>query len=194
MLRFLGTRTMNLAFAAVIVSTIACNRGQEQIESLNSQVQTLTAQLKKMTDEAEGTDKNLKNFDTLDFAVFTGQKWDRLGESHSKDIKVFWPDGHMTQGIDKHIEDLKAMFVFAPDTRVLVHPIRTGSGKFTAVTGVMEGTFTKPMPIGNGKLIQPTGKAYKLPMATFGIWENGVMVEEHLFWDNLAFMKQIGAM
>jgi hypothetical protein len=98
----------------------------------------------------------------------------------------------MTQGIEQHIEDLKAMFVYAPDTRIKQHPIRFGSGTFTAVTGVFEGTFTKPMPIGNGKFIQPTGKAFKMPMCTIGIWENGIMIEEHLFWDNQTYMKQIG--
>jgi predicted ester cyclase len=44
----------------------------------------------------------------------------------------------------------------------------------------------------NGKSIPPTGKTYKLPMATIGLWKNGKMVEEWLFWDNQAFMKQIG--
>ena len=39
---------------------------------------------------------------------------------------------------------------------------------------------------------QPTGKAFKMPMATVGIWENGVMTEEHLFWDNQTYAKQIG--
>jgi hypothetical protein len=29
-------------------------------------------------------------------------------------------------------------------------------------------------------------------MATVGIWENGVMKEEHLFWDNQTYAKQIG--
>jgi predicted ester cyclase len=137
-------------------------------------------------------ERNLATFDTLDFTVFSNQEWTRLHESHAKNIKVYWPDGHMTEGIDVHIEDLKSMFVFAPDTRVKVHPIRIGSGKYTAVTGVFEATFTKPMPVGGGKFIQPTGKPVKIPMATFGIWENGVMVEEHLFWDNQAYMKQIG--
>jgi hypothetical protein len=137
-------------------------------------------------------EKHLDTFDTLDYVVFSNQEWSRLHESHAKDIKVYWPDGHMTQGIDVHIEDLKALFVYAPDTRIKEHPIRLGSGKYTAVTGVFEGTFTKPMPIGNGKFIQPTGKAFKMPMATIGIWENGVMIEEHLFWDNQTYMKQIG--
>jgi predicted dinucleotide-binding enzyme len=29
----------------------------------------------------------------LDFDIFSSQKWDRLGESHAKDIVVTWPDG-----------------------------------------------------------------------------------------------------
>jgi len=84
------------------------------------------------------------------------------------------------------------MFVFAPDTRIKEHPIKIASGDWTAVTGVMEGTFPKPMPIGDGKTIAPTGKSFKLPMATIGHWKNGTMDEEWLFWDNQAFMKQIG--
>ena len=88
---------------------------------------------------------------------------------------------------------MKALFVYAPDTRIKEHPIRFGSGNMTAVTGVFEGTFTKPMPIGNGKFIQPTGKAFKMPMATIGIWgPDGTMIEEHLFWDNQTYMNQIG--
>jgi hypothetical protein len=157
-----------------------------------SQVQTLKTQLKKFIDEQATAATNLTTFDTLDFIVFSNQEWTRLHESHSKDVKVYWPDGHMTQGIDVHIADLKKLFVYAPDTRIKEHPIRIGSGKYTAVTGVFEGTFTKPMPIGNGKFIQPTGKAFKMPMCTIGIWENGVMVEEHLFWDNQTYMNQIG--
>ena len=136
--------------------------------------------------------QHVATFDTLDFDVFTNQKWDRLRESHGKDIAVHWPDGHVTRGIDKHIEDLKAMFVYAPDTRIQVHPIKIAQGEWTSVVGVMEGTFTQPMPIGDGKTIPPTGKAFKLTMCTVGHWVDGVMDEEYLFWDNQTFMKQIG--
>src|ERR1044072_9491488 len=101
--------------------------------------------------QAPEVESNLKIFDTLDFDVFSNQKWDRLGESHSKDIVVTWPDGHETKGIDKHIEDLKALFVYAPDITIKTHPIRFGSGSWTTATGVMTGTFSKPMPIGEGK-------------------------------------------
>ena len=47
-------------------------------------------------------DQQLATFDTLDFDVFTNQKWDRLRESHANDITVHWPDGHQTKGIEKH--------------------------------------------------------------------------------------------
>jgi hypothetical protein len=154
----------------------------------------MKAAMQKMAEADSQARANLAEFDTLDYVVFSNQEWTRLHESHAHNIRVYWPDGHTTDGLDVHIEDLKAMFVYAPDTRIKEHPIRIGSGKYTAVTGVFEGTFTRPMPIGNGKFIQPTGKAFRMPMATIGVWENGVMTEEHLFWDNQTYMKQIGLM
>ncbi len=141
---------------------------------------------------AEQEKQHLKTFDDLDFNVYTHQKWHELGKSHAQDIIVHWPDGRTTTGIDVHIKDLEAMFVFAPDNRIQEHPIRIADGNWTAVVGILEGTFSKPMPTADGTLIQPTGKPYRLMMATVGRWANGVMEEEWLFWDNHAFMKQIG--
>jgi len=135
---------------------------------------------------------NLKTFDVLDFDVFSNQKWDRLQESHAQDIIVTWPDGHETRGIDKHIEDLKALFVYAPGITIKVHPIRFGSGTWTAVTGVMTGTFTRPMPLPDGTSIPPTGKRFAIGMVTIGHWVNGRMDHEWLFWDSGDFMKQLG--
>jgi predicted ester cyclase len=137
-------------------------------------------------------EKNLKTFDTLDFDVFSNQKWDRLHESHAKDIVVTWPDGHETKGIQKHTEDLKAMFVFAPDITIKTHPIRFGSGSWTTATGVMTGTFSRPMALADGKSIPPTGKRFAISMATIGHWKNGTMDHEWLFWDNQDFMNQLG--
>jgi hypothetical protein len=166
-------------------STSTTDNSTDNIDSLK----TIAMQLVASNDTIAS---HLKTFDELDFDVFSNQKWDRLHESHAKDIKVFWPDGSVVVGIDQHIEDLKKLFVHAPDIRIKEHPIKFGSGNYTLVTGVFEGTFSKPMPIGNGKFFQPTGKAFKMPMATVGIWKDGVMIEEHLFWDNQTYAKQIG--
>ncbi|MEU6347091.1 ester cyclase [Streptomyces sp. NPDC046977] len=137
--------------------------------------------------------RHLETFDTLDFEVFSHADWSRLGESHAQNIRVHWPDGHYTDGIDQHIADLAALFVWAPDTRIHSHPLRVAKGELTAVTGVMQGTFTRPMPDGKGGLIQPTGKKYAINMATVGLWNRrGTMDEEFLFWDNQTFYQQIG--
>lgn len=138
---------------------------------------------------------HLETFDTLDFEVFSHADWARLHESHAENIRVHWPDGHYTDGIQKHIEDLAALFVWGPDIRIDVHPIRIAQDSLTAVTGVMRGTFTLPMPDGKGGFIQPTGKAFSINMATIGSWNRqGTMDEEFLFWDNLTFYQQIGLM
>ncbi len=139
--------------------------------------------------------KNLANFDDLDFHVYTGQQWENLHRSHDKNIVVHYPDGHTTKGIPDHVKELKFMWTFAPDNRITQHPIRFGTAdaQWTAVAGFLDGTFTKPMVMADGTVIQPTGKAYHLPMATLGHWnKQGLMYEEYLFWDNATLMRQIG--
>lgn len=169
-------KTLTLSLAAVTLALAGC----------------VTPELATLQSEHVTVTKNLANFDTLDFDVFTHQKWDRLAETHASNILVHWPDGHTTTGLDVHTADLKAMFVYAPDTRIEVHSIKLGQGEYTSVVGIIEGTFTQPMPLPNGGAIQPTGKAFKLVMNTVGHWNNGVMDEEYLFWDNQTFMKQLG--
>ncbi|MEN0053262.1 MAG: ester cyclase [Mucilaginibacter sp.] len=172
--------------------TMASINSNAQASKQTKETDSLRAVITQLRAANRNVNQNLIKFDTLDYTVFSNQQWLRFHESHAQNIKVFWPDGHVTVGLAKHLQDMKALFVHAPDTRIKQHPIRFGSGNFTAVTGVFEGTFTKPMPVGNGQFIKPTGKAFKIPMATIGIWKNGVMIEEHLFWDNKAYLDQIG--
>lgn len=184
---------ITIVTALVLSGVLTVNAQSSKPAKANAaEVAALRQQLKTLAAADELVKQHLLIFDTLDYTVFSNQQWERFHESHDKNIKVYWPDGHMTEGLAIHIEDMKKLFVHAPDTRIKLHPIRFGSRDFTAVTGVFEGTFTQPMPIGNGKFIQPTGKAFKMPMATIGIWKNGVMIEEHLFWDNQTYANQIG--
>jgi len=180
---------------SMFITFVSCSNNKgDYSKEMQMKIDSMQNILKNIANGNAALEKNLMTFDTLDFTVFSNQDWVRLHESHSKDIIVNWPDGHHTNGIEKHIEDLKAMFVYAPDTRIKQHPIRfgNGTGEWTCVTGVMEGTFTKPMPLGDGKFAQPTGKSYKLPMCTIGHWKDGIMIEESLFWDNQTYMNQIG--
>ncbi len=143
--------------------------------------------------EKKSVETHIATFDDLDFNRFSHQDWDGFKHSHSEDVLVHWPDGHTTKGLKTHIEDLKYMFTYAPDTRIEEHPIKVGQGEWTAVYGIMLGTFTKPMKLPNGKVIPPTGKSFKLPMATFCHWtKDGTFDEEYLFWDNETYMRQLG--
>lgn len=187
---------IKIIIVILTVSTVTnFTSAQKKKEKYKAEIETLKQQLAEIAKANETIAKNLETFDELDFVVFTNEEWSRLHESHSEDILVHWPDGSTTKGIERHIDDLKKLFVYAPDTRIKEHPIKIGSGNLTAVMGVMEGTFTKPMPIGDGKFIDPSNKAFKINMVTIGLWnKDGMMYEEYLFWDNLTYMKQLGLM
>lgn len=178
--------------AAAILTLAGCDNGQQGTDVKPGTDSPLSAgEFGRAVDEGRPA-KNVETFDTLDFDVFSNQKWERLSESHADDIIVTWPDGHDTRGIATHIEDLKNLFVHAPDTAIKIHPIRIAKGDWTAVTGIMTGTFTRPMPMPDGSAVQPTGKKFSLPMATVAQWRDGKMVHEWLFWDNATYMAQMG--
>ena len=137
--------------------------------------------------------RHLTTFDELDFVVFTTQDWARFGESHARNIRVHFPDGHYTDGLDKHIEDMQAIFTASPDAHIRHHPLRIAKGNLTCVSGVMAGTFTRPMPDGRGGQIAPTNKSWSYNMATVGVWNSsGTMDEEWLFYDNQTYYSQLG--
>jgi SnoaL-like polyketide cyclase len=179
---------------SVALGLVACSRPSTPTSEAPGAAPESAAvkQLEAMKASETREQQNLATFDELDFDVYSHQKWDELPRSHASDIVVHWPDGRMTTGLEAHIADLKQQFVFAPDTKISLHPIKIAQDNWTAVQGVMEGTFSQPMPTPEGKSIPPTNKPFRLEMVTIGRWEDGVMKEEWLMWDNQSFMKQVG--
>lgn len=165
------------------------------IAALARRASKSTREVARSAREDERTERLLALFDDLDFNVFSHHLWDELKRSHAEHITVYWPDGHVSRGLKKHIEELRALGVPAPDMRINVHPVRFGAEGWTAVTGWIEGTFTEPMPMPDGKLIPPTGKSFHLPMATIAHWnDDDLMDAEYLFWDNQTYLKQLGVL
>lgn len=193
--------------AFICVSAIACTKhetketndktvtesGTSSASDLQARVNELEAELKQFREEKALTEMRLQRFDSLDFEFYNKQNWEGFKISHANDIKVIYPDGKETKGIyPAHIDMLTPMFAFAPDTKIQNHPVKFGNGDWTCVIGEMDGTFSKPMKMPNGKTISPTNKKFKLRMATIGHWKDGKMIEEYLFWDNASLMQQIG--
>ncbi len=150
-------------------------------------------QLAEYQAQASTVSQHLEAAELFENDVFNSQEWERVASTHAENVKVHWPDGHITVGLEAHIHDLKGMFVYAPDTEVESRQVTIGQGQWTSVVSTLEGTFTEPMPTGNGQVIEPTGKRFKLNMVTMSHWDAmGMMDEKYLFWDNYALMKQLG--
>jgi hypothetical protein len=188
-----------------VVALVGAGAACERVESAPVEAHTQKKDAKDSKEAKEAREANacntrdrvaaqhLKAFDELDFNVFSNQRWSELQETHDKDIVVHWPDGRSTKGLDVHVSDLSEMFAYAPDTQIKEHPIRIANGEWTAVMGIIEGTFTKPMTLPDGTTVEPTDKRFRLPMATLGHWtKEGVMDEEYLFWDSGTLMQQMG--
>lgn len=184
-------KIFSLIFSALLIGImlVACNDNQTSKANTDESKSTNS----ETTNNDQLTQERLRRFDSLDFQFYSNQKWDSFAISHDSNIKVIYPDGTTTTGLyPQHIDMLTPLFAFAPDTKITSHPVKFGSGDWTAVIGEMEGTFSKPMAMGNGKVIQPTGKKFKLSMSTIAHWKDGKMIEEYLHWDNYSMMKQIG--
>ncbi|AXY76348.1 polyketide cyclase [Paraflavitalea soli] len=182
-----------LPFTGLLIIQLASCSGTGNPAAMQAKIDSLQGELNKFQAEKAWTEMRLARFDSLDYIFYSNQQWADFAISHADNIKVYYPDGAITEGLyPHHIDMMKPMFVFAPDTKIKTHPVKFGSGDWTAVIGEMEGSFSQPMPVGNGKTIPPTGKKFKLGMCTIGHWKDGKMIEEYLFWDNQAFMKQIG--
>lgn len=185
---------VGLCIIGATLNFVSCGTGVGTSSNLQAKVDSLQNELKKLTDEKATTVLRLKKIDSLDFDYFNNQKWEMFVRSHADNIKCYYPDGSTTVGLyPQHIDQLKPMFVFAPDVKCVGHAAGFGGGEWTCTIEEVEGTFSKPLPLGNGKTIAPTGKRFKFSMATVGHWgADSKMTEEYLFWDNQSIMKQIG--
>ncbi len=160
---------------------------QAKIVELQKQVDTFKA-------EKELVAKNIALFDELDLVAFNNRDMKRIAEIHRPDVKVINANGSVTEGFDpKHKGELQWLFDTFSDWAIVEHPVTFGAGDWTAGISISEGTWDKPMVLPGGRVLQPTGKRFRIKVATIALWKDGRIVEEYLFWDNEDWNKQIGA-
>ena len=121
-----------------------------------------------------------------------GPNWDMVKQLYDENIKFVAPDGTVIQGLDNQIKNMQQMYVAAPDVKVTSHNIQFGSGDWTAASQIMEGTFTGVLQKPDGTTIQGTGKKFKMAACSLLRWKNDKIIEEHVFWNDAEFNKQIG--
>jgi hypothetical protein len=106
---------------------------------------------------------NLKGMDDLDFVGWNNADWNGVfAHYHSDDVVVDWKGQEPTNGINEHIDAMKAYVDSAGGTppQITSHPISFGSDDWTCVVGEFEG---------GGRMV------------TVAKWRDGAIVEEYIW-------------
>lgn len=127
----------------------------------------------------DGERAELAAFDTLDVEVFSHTDGACLGESHAQSIRVHWPDGHYTEGIDRHI-----------GTRPHCGRVGTGHPGSTCTRSASPTTSpgrcrTRPAASPSPR---PAGRTRSTCAPSGGWNRQGMMREEFLPWDTLTLL------
>lgn len=173
------------------LGSIAAFAGQDN-NALKLQITKLKEKVAMFEAKEALEAKNIALYDKMDLVAFTQHDMKTIQKIHSDDVLVYNPDGSLTQGMDKHTNEMQWLFDTFPDIEINKHPIKFGSDNWTAGMSVTTGTFSAPMKLQNGTVIPPTGKKFSIRIVTLVRWENGRIAEEYLFWDNADWNKQIG--
>lgn len=140
------TRTSTAWCLALAVGALtACTQPPDASQSAATKAAPVGTASSAANTESQ-IEANLKRFDQLDFEAYSNRKdMELFKRLHCPDVKVVFPDGRVTTGIEAHLADMdNILFNGTPDSRITSHPIAFGSGEWTAATGVLEATFSEP--------------------------------------------------
>lgn len=127
-----AAKALNQLGARVVVADFNV-KGAEEVASMlsknGSDAKAYQIDVSKAEDESKDVKANLDRFDKLDFDAYSKKKGMKLFEKiHCPDVKVVFPDGRTTIGIEQHLKDIETFFNGTPDARISDHPIAFGSG------------------------------------------------------------------
>jgi outer membrane murein-binding lipoprotein Lpp len=180
-----------LVVLAILMVSILSSCSNEQNGKLRAEVDRLQAQVDAHEAERAATARHLEIFDELDLVAFNNRDMKRIREIHAEKVKVYNPDGSITEPMDPHAEELQFLFDTF-DFKVAEHIVGFGHGEWTAGISVSKGKWIKPITLPDGTVLEPTGKPVSVKIATIARWEDGRIAEEYLFWDNADWNRQIG--
>ncbi|HEY0933598.1 MAG TPA: ester cyclase [Trebonia sp.] len=115
-----------------------------------------------------------------------------LYQLHREDVFVHQIGSPETTGHAPHLADMERWAASYPDMRVHNDPydIQFGQGEWTVALGKLSGTFTQPLTLPDGTVIQPTGKAFLTFFTTIARWQDDRMVQEYVLFDPMDIMAQ----
>lgn len=137
-------------------------------------------------------DNHLMILQRINFEGFNNRDWSIVSEGFDENIVTHLTNGTTIKGRDKNIDFMKMSLEWAPDSSVTAHKIQFGSGDWTCMNMITEGTFMRPMTTSDGTIIQPTGRRYLMSHCSLNKWNDNKIIESYVFYDVAVMMKQIG--
>jgi predicted ester cyclase len=134
-------------------------------------------------------------------AVETVQRYDDAFNAHDVEARraalsdrseLWMPGGMRLQGPDQIIGIVHAFWGALPDGKLMPER-QISDGTDVATEGRLQGTHTGPFPSPQGD-IPPTGNRVEFAYVSVRRVEGDTIVSEHLYFDQLEFLQQIGAM
>jgi predicted ester cyclase len=110
---------------------------------------------------------------------------------NSDDTELVMPGGMKLRGPEQ-ADVLRAFWEALPDATITWEN-HVESGSMIAGEGVITGTHSGPFRTPQGE-ISASGRQVKLPYAFVRRVEGGKIASEHLYFDQMEFLQQLGAM
>ena len=110
----------------------------------------------------------------------------------SPDIEVVMPGGMTLRGHDQAMQVVRAFWEALPDGKI-TSDNRFAAGDVVVAEGTLAGTHSGTFRTPQGE-IPRTGNPVSLRYASVKRFEDDRLVSEHLYFDQLEFLQQLGAM
>jgi steroid delta-isomerase-like uncharacterized protein len=110
----------------------------------------------------------------------------------ASDVEVMYPGGLVLRGHEQVLQLVRAFWNAIPDGKINVDT-QLASGDVVFAEGTLTGTHTGAFRTPEGE-IPASGKPVTVRYATMKRFREGKLVSEHLYFDQLEFLQQLGAM
>ena len=137
---------------------------------------------------------NLRQMKRADDA-FNSRDLDAMDALHHHEVVAYTTGAaEPTRSVPPHRAVIDFVIRAFPDVRVHndPYPIQFGQGDWTTAISTMTGTFSGEMIGPDGTAVPPTGKSFEVPFTTVARWQDGLIIEEWVFWDQPQLLEQIG--
>jgi predicted ester cyclase len=127
------------------------------------------------------------------FEAIDSKQVDRLGDVETADLEMKMPGPMLIKGSDGHKQMTKMFATAFPNFKHTVSRC-VESGDTIACEGSWGGDNTGPMTMPTGQTLPATNKHVSFDWGGIATIKNGKVTTVHVYFDNMGFMQQLGAM